>query len=72
MIEQEGITVAHDPARFTTTLIDSHGDHAFELEHRSTPVDPDLAERTMFRAYFLGGTIGLLGCFGAERIRSCR
>lgn len=72
MIEQAGITVSHNLARSTTTLIDSRHDHAFELDHGNVAPDPDTAERTMFRAYFLGGTIGLLGCFGAERIRPCR
>lgn len=72
MIEQAGITVAHDPARSTTLLTDSNRHHAFELDHGSIPVSPDTVEQTMFRAYFLGGTIGLLGCFGAERIRPCR
>jgi hypothetical protein len=72
MIEQAGITVAHNTARSTTTLIDSENNHCFELDHGSVPTTPDEAERAMLRAYVLGGTIGLLGCFGAERIRPCQ
>lgn len=72
MIKQAGITVAHNPTRSVTVLIDSRCNHTFELDHSSVATDSDTAERTMFRAYFLGGTIGLLGCFGAERIRPCR
>ncbi len=72
MIEQAGISVAHDSARAITRLTDSRRDHSFELDHGRLAVDPGTAERTMLRAYVLGGTIGLLGCFGAERIRPCR
>ena len=69
MIDQAGITVSHNPARFITTLTDFNRNHAFELDHGGFPLDPAKAERAMFRAYFLGGTIGLIGCFGAECIR---
>ncbi len=71
MIERAGITVTHDPARSITVLTDSNRHHAFELDHGSIPIHPDTAEQSMLRAYVLGGTIGLLGCFGAERIRPC-
>ena len=69
MIIQAGITVAHDPMRSTTTLTDSNRNWSFELDYGGYSANPEMVERTMFRAYFLGGTRGLLGCFGAEHIR---
>jgi hypothetical protein len=72
MIEQAGVTVFHNPSRSTTTLTDFNRNHAFELDHGGFRLNPDKAERAMFRAYFLGGTIGLVSCFGAECIRHCR
>jgi hypothetical protein len=72
MIKQDGITVAHNSARSTTTLTDINHRRAFELTHGGAPTNPDNAERAMYRAYVLGGTIGLLGCYGAENIRDFR
>jgi hypothetical protein len=71
MIEQSGITVAHNSERLTTTLIDSNHKHAFELDHCGFRLDPDNAELGMFRAYFQGGVTGLLECFGPSSIRCC-
>jgi hypothetical protein len=71
MIEHDGVTVAHDLQRSTTTLTDANRNHAFELDHGGRQLNPDRAERAMFQAYFLGGSIGLLGFLGAERIRVC-
>ncbi|PKU24231.1 hypothetical protein [Telmatospirillum siberiense] len=72
MIEETGITVVHDRERSVTRLTDSRHNQTFELDHDGvTTVDPDQEERRMIRAYSLGGTAGLLGCFGAERIRLC-
>lgn len=71
MIEESGITVLHSTERSVTTLTDRMLNRTFELEHDRDGIDPDKIERTMWRAYALGGTAGLLGCFGAERIRLC-
>ncbi|MDR3441221.1 hypothetical protein [Telmatospirillum sp.] len=71
MITLAGITVVHNPARFTTMLTDRNNDQVFELDHGGLAINPGKIERTMLRAYRLGGTVGLLGCFGAEHIRLC-
>ncbi|MTJ83570.1 MAG: hypothetical protein F8N37_21495 [Telmatospirillum sp.] len=71
MIDQFGIRVSHDSARGKTLLVDATRNLALELDHCGLSADPGKVERTMFRAYCLGGTRGLLGCFGAERIRHC-
>lgn len=71
MIEKAGITVVHNQERAITTLTDANQNQTFELDHDSVAIDPEQVEQTMLRAYTLGGTSGLLGCFGAERIRLC-
>ena len=68
MIKEAGITVIHDAERSMTTLTDWAHDQVFELDHDDS-IDAAQIERRMWRAYALGGTAGLLGCFGAEHIR---